>query len=247
MRVTKSRALGRTLSIDFTVAVLVFLAATFCVSSAAHAQRGAITLPRNLADLSSNAGQIIQGRVVSATVEPDPRYNHLQTLVLTLAVDDVLKGQAPATFTFREFLWDIRDISDHAGYHLGDEVLLFLNRPTTLGFVSPVGLEQGRFRVVRAGRTGLRRQRESELGAPQQRRSLRRAQSRETLRQVPCHHAVVSARSHPLTALKESVHLLVQVRAPTDEALLCALSSFCSYFRCRMRAALCSSEPLVRG
>jgi hypothetical protein len=149
MRVTKSRAFGRTLSSRFAVAVIASLAATFCVSSAAHAQRGAITLPCNLADLSSNARQIIQGRVVSATVEPDPRYNHLQTLVLTLAVDDVLKGQAPTTFTFREFLWDIRDISDHAGYHLGDEVLLFLNGPTTLGFVAPVGLQRGRFRVVK--------------------------------------------------------------------------------------------------
>ena len=211
MRVTKSRALGRTLSIDFTVAVIISFASTFCVSSAAHAQRGAITLPRNLADLSSNAGQIIQGRVVSATVEPDPRYNHLQTLVLTLAVHDVLKGQAPATFTFREFLWDIRDISDHAGYHLGDEVLLFLNRPTTLGFVSPVGLEQGRFRVVK--------------GADGQDYAVNANQNSGLLDNVvrsgALNPAKLSAKSRAtvqsfqrgpiaLTALKESVHLLAQ-------------------------------------
>lgn len=211
MRVTKSRALGRTLSIDFTVAVIVSLAATFCVSSAAHAQRGAITLPRNLADLSSNAGQIIQGRVVSATVEPDPRYNHLQTLVLTLAVDDVLKGQAPATFTFREFLWDVRDISDRAGYHLGDEVLLFLNSPTTLGLVTPVGLQQGRFRVVK--------------GADGQDYAINANQNSglfdNVVRSGALDAAKLSAKSRAavqsfqrgpiaLTALKESVHLLVQ-------------------------------------
>jgi len=211
MRVTKSRALGRTLSIDFTVAVIVSLAAIFCVSSAAHAQRGAITLPRNLADLSSNAGQIIQGRVVSATVEPDPRYNHLQTLVLTLAVDDVLKGQAPTTFTFREFLWDVRDISDHAGYHLGDEVLLFLNGPTPLGFITPVGLQQGRFRVVK--------------GADGQDYAINANQNSglfdNVVRSGALNAAKLSIKSRatvqsfqrgpiPLTALKESVHLLVQ-------------------------------------
>ncbi len=211
MRVTKSRALGRTLSRDFTVAVIVSLAATFCVSSAAHAQRGAITLPRNLADLSANAGQIIQGRVVSATVEPDPRYNHLQTLVLTLAVDDVLKGQAPTTFTFREFLWDVRDISDRAGYHLGDEVLLFLNRPTTLGLVTPVGLQQGRFRVVK--------------GADGQDYAINANQNSglfdNVVRSGALNAAKLSAKSRAtvqlfqrgpiaLTALKESVHLLVQ-------------------------------------
>ena len=211
MRVTKSRALGRTLSINFTVAVIVFLAAPFCVSSAAHAQRGAITLPRNLADLSSNAGQIIQGRVVSATVEPDPRYNHLQTLVLTLAVDDVLKGQAPTTFTFREFLWDVRDISDRAGYHLGDEVLLFLNSPTPLGFITPVGLQQGRFRVVK--------------GADGQDYAINANQNSglfdNVVRSGALNAAKLSAKSRatvqsfqrgpiPLTAMKESVHLLVQ-------------------------------------
>jgi hypothetical protein len=211
MRVTKSRALGRTLSIDFTVAVIVSLAAIFCVSSAAHAQRGAITLPRNLADLSSNAGQIIQGRVVSATVEPDPRYNHLQTLVLTLAVDDVLKGQAPTTFTFREFLWDVRDISDHAGYHLGDEVLLFLNGPTPLGFITPVGLQQGRFRVVKGGDG-----QDYAINANQN-----SGLFDNVVRSGALNAAKLSVKSRatvqsfqrgpiPLTALKESVHLLVQ-------------------------------------
>jgi len=211
MRITKSRALGRTLSIDFTVAVIVSLAATFCLSSAAHAQRGAITLPRNLADLSSNARQIIQGRVVSATVEPDPRYNHLQTLVLTLAVDDVLKGQAPTTFTFREFLWDIRDISDRAGYHLGDEVLLFLNNPTPLGLVTPVGLQQGRFRVVKGadGRdyaingnqnSGLF---DNVVGSGALNAAKLSSKSRATVQSF-------QRGPIPLTAFKESVHLLVQ-------------------------------------
>jgi len=209
MRVIKSRTPYPRLSISTLLFILLL-----CVSSAAHAQRGAITLPRNLADLSSNANQILQGRVVSATVEPDPRYNHLKTLVLTLAVDDVLKGQAPATFTFREFLWDIRDISDRAGYQPGDEVLLFLNRPTTLGFVSPVGLQQGRFRVVK--------------GADGQDYAVNANQNSGLLDNVvrsgALNPARLSAKSRTtvqsfqrgpiaLSALKESVHLLVQTPA----------------------------------
>lgn len=89
-----------------------------------------------------------RGRVVAARVEPDPDYKNLKTLVVTLQVEDVLKGDAGKTMTFRQYIWDIRDISNAAGYRVGEEVLLFLNRPTSLGLVSPVGLEQGRFRVM---------------------------------------------------------------------------------------------------
>jgi len=114
-----------------------------------RAQRGAITLPRNLSDLSSTADRIVQGKVVVARVEPHPDYKNLKTLLITLQVDDVLKGGSAKTLTFRQFIWDIRDISDAAGYRVGDEVLLFLNRPTSINLTSPVGLEQGRFRVVK--------------------------------------------------------------------------------------------------
>jgi hypothetical protein len=115
-----------------------------------QAQRGAVTLPRNLSDLSSTADRIVQGKVVAVRVEQHPDYKNLKTLLITLEVDDTLKGGVVKTFTFRQFIWDIRDISDGAGYRLGDEVLLFLNRPTSLGLISPVGLEQGRFRLVKS-------------------------------------------------------------------------------------------------
>lgn len=207
MRVTHHPACRRT----FHLQALVFAAIFFYIPLAASAQRGAITLPRNLADLSTTAGQILQGRVIAASVEPDPRYRNLKTLVLTLSVDDVLKGQAPSTFTFREFLWDIRDISDRAGYHPGDEVLLFLNRPTTLGFITPVGLEQGRFRVIKAADGQL-----YALNGQQNSGLLT-----NVVRSGALNPAKLSAKSRtaiqsfqrgpiPLSALKESVHLLVQ-------------------------------------
>ena len=64
-------------------------------------------------------------------------------------MQQTLKGPVEKRITVRQFLWDVRDIADGAGYCTGDEVLLFLNRPTSLGLVSPVGLEQGRFRIQR--------------------------------------------------------------------------------------------------
>lgn len=209
MRVTYYPARRRTVHL----LAIVFAAILLFIPLSVSAQRGAVTLPRNLADLTSQASQIIQGRVVFATVQPDPQYHNLNTLVLTLTVDDVLKGAAPKTFTFREFIWDLRDISDRAGYHIGDEVLLFLNRPTTLGLVSPVGLLQGRFRVQR--------------GADGQDYALNGNQNAGLLDNVVRSGALdtakLSARSRTaiqsfqrgpiqLAALKESVH--VMLRAP---------------------------------
>ncbi len=139
-----------------TLAFFGFLALSLLplVPYEANAQRGAITLPRNLSEITKAADRIIQGKVVSAKVEAHPDYSNLKTLLVTLQVDDVLKGALVKTFTFREFIWDVRDISDAAGYRAGDEVVLFLNRPTSLGLVSPVALEQGRFRVMK-DRTGI--------------------------------------------------------------------------------------------
>lgn len=112
------------------------------------AQRGAITVPRNLAELTSQAAVIIHGRVLSARVEPHPDFAQLNTVVVTLKVEETLKGEASPTFTFRQFIWDIRDRWDAAGYRKGQELVLLMNAPTQYGLSSPAGLGQGRFRVV---------------------------------------------------------------------------------------------------
>jgi hypothetical protein len=114
----------------------------------AQAQRGAIVLPRNLAQLSGRARVVVRARVIAAQFEPHPKYPNLDSVVVTLSVEEILKGTAGKTLTFRQFVWDPRDRSDRLGYRYGEEVLLFLNPPTTVGFTSPVGLEQGRFLVL---------------------------------------------------------------------------------------------------
>lgn len=113
------------------------------------AQRGALMRSRNLGELVSQSAVIMRGNVISARAEPHPDLTNLWTIVVTLRVREVLKGDAGPTFTFRQFIWDIRDRYDVAGYRKGQELLLLMNPTTRYGLSSPAGLEQGRFRIRR--------------------------------------------------------------------------------------------------
>jgi hypothetical protein len=125
------------------------LVTCFFFNCEALAQRGAQTAPAALDQLVESAGTILRGHVISASTEPHPRFSNLETVVVTISVSKVLKGEAPPTFTFRQFVWDSRDASDTAGYRKAGELLLFLNPVSPYGLTSPVGLDQGRFRVLR--------------------------------------------------------------------------------------------------
>jgi sulfate adenylyltransferase subunit 1 (EFTu-like GTPase family) len=114
-----------------------------------QAQRGALTVHRTLDALTEQAATIVRGHVISAHVEPHPQYQNLQTLVVEMQVDSVLKGNAGKTFTYRQYIWDIRDKMDSAGYKKGQEVLLLLNPVSDIGLTSPVGMEQGKFHITR--------------------------------------------------------------------------------------------------
>ena len=81
------------------------------VAAPVWAQRGALTVPRNLNQLTDRATDIVRGTVVSARVEKHPEFTNLDTVVVTLRVRETLKGQAQGTFTFRQYIWDIRDTS----------------------------------------------------------------------------------------------------------------------------------------
>jgi hypothetical protein len=129
------------------LSVLLFF--SFAFTSNAVGQRGALTLPRNVAELSSRADTIVRGRILHAEIQPHPKYQSLRTLVVTIAISDALKGSPGKTLQFRQFIWDPRDRADLAGFRRGQEFLLFLNTPTAAGLTSPVGLEQGKFRIVR--------------------------------------------------------------------------------------------------
>lgn len=136
---TQSRTLGR--------ASLIL--AAFLIAAPAAAQRGAMTVPRNLEQLTDRASDIVRGTVVSARVEKHPELTNLDTVVVTLRLADTLKGDARETFTFRQFIWDVRDRQDAAGYRKGQDLLLLMIAPSRYGLSSPAGLDQGRFRIER--------------------------------------------------------------------------------------------------
>jgi len=99
--------------------------------------------------MTQRADRIVHGSVVKAIVEPHPQLTNLTTVVITMQVQDTLKGKASSALTFRQFVWDLRDKQDAAHYLKGQELLLFLNPVSQYGLTSPVGLEQGRFRITR--------------------------------------------------------------------------------------------------
>lgn len=120
-----------------------------CLLSLAQGQQATTTIRRNIAALTDEASTVIHGKVISATVEPDPNFANLTTVLVSMNVQEVLKGSAEKTFTFRQFVWDFRERSNAAGYVKGQEMLLFLRPPSRYGLTSPAGLQQGRFIVQR--------------------------------------------------------------------------------------------------
>jgi hypothetical protein len=113
----------------------------------ASAQRGALTAPRSIDQLSQEAAVIVHGHVVSAKVEPHPQLRNLMTVLVTMQVEETLKGTAGKQFQFRQYIWDLRDQIDAARYGKGEDLLLMLGPVSQYGLTSPVGLQQGRFRI----------------------------------------------------------------------------------------------------
>ena len=128
------------------------LAFVLLFAEPACAQGSVSVSAANLDHLVDNAQIIVRGNVVSAVLEPHPQFANLQTVVVTFSVAKTFKGQATPTLTFRQFVWDTKDTTGSGGYHKSEELLLFLNPTSLYGLTSPVGMEQGRFRVLRDDR-----------------------------------------------------------------------------------------------
>lgn len=117
--------------------------------SPAPAQLGAMVAPMDLGAMVDEAGIIIRGHIISTRYEKHPELTNLDTLVITVRVAETLKGSVGETYIFRQFIWDIRDRNDHAGYKKGQEVLFLLLAANQHGLSSPSGGDQGKFRIQR--------------------------------------------------------------------------------------------------
>jgi hypothetical protein len=137
---------SRTCPVLVTVAVVIF---GVLLPDALMAQRGALTKLRSIDELSQEATLIVHGSVRSAKVEPHPQFQNLMTVLVTMQVQDTLKGTPQKTIQFRQYIWDLRDRLDAAKYAKNQELLLMLGPVSQYGLRSPVGLEQGRFLITR--------------------------------------------------------------------------------------------------
>lgn len=129
----------------------LILICAFAVAPSTCAQSDAITLPRNIGELVSESQVVVQGWVTAVTLEPHEQLRNLMTVVVTLQVEETLKGETLKTLTFRQAVIDKRDQQQHMGYQVGQHVLLVLMKPSKFGLTSPAGMEQGRFQVESPG------------------------------------------------------------------------------------------------
>jgi hypothetical protein len=112
-----------------------------------------IVRPVNLAYLARRAGVIVQGRVINVRYEPLPGYEHFSTVRVTLAVGEMLRGPQTKQYTFRQWMPGGRmHAGKYGAYQVGSELLLFLVSPSEYGLSSPIGAEQGKFRIQRDAR-----------------------------------------------------------------------------------------------
>jgi hypothetical protein len=110
-------------------------------------QSAALVVPRHLGDLVAESQVVVQGTVTSVVLGPHPQLKNLMTVVVTLQVEDTLKGQPGSVYTFREAVVDRGDLRQKMGYKAGQHVLLLLMKASPYGLTSPAGLQQGRFQI----------------------------------------------------------------------------------------------------
>jgi hypothetical protein len=133
------------------VAILAFSVCSFMTNVCASAQSNALTLPRNLAELVDESQTVMQGWVTDVTLEPHEKLNNLMTVVVTLRVEETLKGETAKSYSFSQAVIDKRDLQQRMGYRVGQHLLLILIKPSSYGLSSPAGMEQGRFRIESGG------------------------------------------------------------------------------------------------
>jgi hypothetical protein len=140
--------------------VLLFALAAAAQALAAR-PAAAVSRRLDLATLTAHAGTIVAGRIAAIRTGSHPRYHHIGALHVTIKVSETIKGAPKDRLTFMQFAGGM-PTTDGAGsvsmspslpempsYRVGEEVVLFLYKPSSVGFTSPVGGSQGKFLIQR--------------------------------------------------------------------------------------------------
>src|SRR5262245_930922 len=120
------------------------------ILGAGRAASALSVMPMSLSEVAQDADCIVYGRIVDVQLSRDPR--GFPATLVTVAVQRMLKGPAGAEITFKQF----GAATDGGGaalvgqlpqYAIDNEVVLFLAKPSRLGFTSPVGFSQGYYLI----------------------------------------------------------------------------------------------------
>ena len=133
----------------FRLRLLAHLVALATILAASPLQAQFMVLPVNLAYLTQRAGIIVQGRVTEVRYEGLPGYPNIPTVEVTLNVENMVRGPAGSTYTFREALMGLQPKTGKQGYQVGQRLFLFFLARSRYGLSSPIGMEQGRFHLAR--------------------------------------------------------------------------------------------------
>lgn len=134
---------------------LAFVGVHSCVPTA----QATSMLPQNVVDLVTHSERIMVGEVVTLTDGFDAR--GIPFTEVTLRVDDSIRGDNGAQYTFRQFgLLEPRDLGDGRTnlmvspdgwprFRQDEQVMVFLYQPASeTGLQTTVGLLQGKFSIV---------------------------------------------------------------------------------------------------
>ncbi len=140
--------------------VIIGLLLVIAMVSRATAQQ-LLTKQVNLVEMTDHSGYILHGRILDCRQEADPQYANITVRTVRMAVMTNVRGGSGRVFMFHEYVERPRirrfDKTEPAArgkttdrkYRPGEELVLFLYRESKYGLTSPVGAQQGTFRVVR--------------------------------------------------------------------------------------------------
>jgi hypothetical protein len=107
-------------------------------------------LPVPLPQMTAAADSIFHGRTISNTVKRDPASGQVATFT-QFEVIEVIKGKTGNTHTIKQIGGQLPGGGARLAVHgvpiftVDHEYVVFLPKPSSLGFASPIGLSQGKF------------------------------------------------------------------------------------------------------
>ncbi len=130
----------------------ILFAAWLALALAAPALATSV-IPLDLGQIVDGSAVAFQGVCTENRTGRDPRTGLIATMT-TFRVDDVLKGDVPATYTIKQIggedtggniKFKVHGVPE---FKVGRSYVVFLNGVSSAGFSSPVGLSQGSFEIL---------------------------------------------------------------------------------------------------